>query len=125
MSIKIEYIDTGIYVAHWQGRISSAEVTSNMSKIKALANDYGEQLFCLILDLTQVNNIPFDTAHLGQITESDAQNVCLIAINTQQLGDRFKRIVDQFTKQDYIRVDTYDEAVIQARALLKQQPEII
>ena len=125
MPIKIEYIDTGIYVARWQGRISNEEVMGSMSKIKSLVNDYGEQQFCLILDLTQVDNIPFDTAHLGQISESNAQNISLIAINALQLGERFKRIVNQFTKHDYIHTDTYDEAIIKAKALLNQQPETI
>lgn len=123
MPITITHLEKGIYLNIWEGRITLADLEESKQRGEALLQK-DEVHVVLINDLSQATHFPMDINALKQHAERIDQLAGMVMVNTPIIARTIGEVQAKLHGWSLYFVDTLDEAIIQAHAILaKHTPE--
>lgn len=117
MPITVEYKEAGIYIAHWHNVVAIEEVTSKMDAVRRLADENGDSIYSLIVNLAEVKRIPVDLKRLRGIAHSDPRVLAFIVVEAPAIGRMVGQMLSRITAYNFEFFDRLDDALIRARQL--------
>ncbi|MCU0512915.1 MAG: hypothetical protein MUE40_10130 [Anaerolineae bacterium] len=116
--IEIDRVETGILVYRWIDTVNMAEAQGLMPQTLALT---GGQPYVVIIDMTQLRTIPIDFMGMRAAIR---QEVChglrgYVLLNSPRTAEAFIKPVSALAPTTYLFAHAWEEAVQQARALLR------
>ncbi len=121
MPTQIDYRDSGIFYAAWSDPLTMKDVAAQTDHILGYATEHEVGRFVVIIDLSQCTRIPMEVSNMRNYAMSDPRIVGYVVVRIHVLAQLMLRMLDRLTPQQYVTVDSADEALARARAMLARE----
>ena len=123
MPVTFNFVEPGIYRVCWIGHVLIEEPIREMDALMELVTARGDTSYVMILDLTEVTQIPFDLNNLTRVAKQDSRVVAYVIVRASRIAEVMAKMVNQVSKRSFHFVNSLDAAVEKSRSLLRKMPQ--
>ena len=121
MTIIVEVIEPRVHMGKWVGNVTMSEILEATEKTQQDATDNNYETYIFVIDARELQSFPFEISSLGKVTKINSTSLAYVILGAPRWTRNITKILRLFSVQDFIHVETYEQALETARSILKKQ----
>lgn len=120
MPVHTQRLEAGLIYTAWQGVVTIEELYQANDHANTLLDQNSDTLYVSIQDMTQLTRPPVNFNQMSQIARHEKERglVAYVAFGAPRFVQTLGRTLAMLAPQRYIWVDSYEQALTEARHLL-------
>ena len=124
MSLDVTRPEPGIYVLEAGQFMSMQEMTEALAKTSRETQANGEEHFIIVVDLSQLQSLPFDVPGLRRITSMNRMPIAVLLVRAPHIAVMMANILDKVTDWNFEQYATKEAAMHRTYELLAQKQHL-